>query len=184
MFMFTSTIAGFAFVLLMLGFIYKRDAVHWSYLEQAYGRPWQIPTRERWGNAVLYGKFPVSKAYNGILKIGVHGDGLSLRIMFPPISLFCKPLFIPFRDIIGWDQTWYLNAKTVELELTGAPEVKIAMPLEQIEWIRNAGGAQIAMMNQASPHRDKPVIWHGYLVVSSVVFVVGTVYVLLAGVLL
>ena len=176
---FITTIAGFAMVLLMVGFIYKRDSVHWQYLEQVYGRPWQTPIHERWGHAVLYGKFPVSKAYNGILKVGVHHNGLSLRIMFPIISFFCRPLFIPYGDICGWDQTWYLNAKTVELELSGAPEVKIAMPREQVEWIRNTSGVKIAMMNQTSPHRDKPVIWHAFLVVSSLVFVVGTTFVLL-----
>ena len=184
MFTFISTAAGFAFVVFLVGFIYKRDAIHWAYLERTYGRPWQTPIRERWGHAVLYGKFPVSKAYNGILKIGVHRDGLSLRIMFPLISLFCRPLFIPYRDICGWDQTWYLNAKTVELELVGAPEVKIAMPSAQVDWIRSAGGMDITMMNQASPHSDKPVIWHAFLVVSFVVITVGTTYVLLAGYLI
>ena len=101
--------------------MYKRDAIHWNYLAKTYARPWQKPISERWGNAVLYGKFPVSKAYNGILKIGVHEDGFSLRVRFPLISYFCEPLFIPFRDVRGWDQTWYLNSKTVELELAGAP---------------------------------------------------------------
>lgn len=179
-FSFISTIAGAAFVVFIVGFLYKRDAIHWEYLERVYGRPWRTPIRERSGSAVLYGKFPLSKAYNGIVKLGVHGDGLSLRIVFPLISLFCRPLFIPYRDICGWDQTWYLDAKTVELELAGAPEVKIVMPRKQVEWIRGAGRTDITMMNEASPHRDKPVIWHAFVITSSLVMIVGTIYVLLA----
>lgn len=177
-----TTIAGFAFVVGLVGFIYSRDANHWRYLAKSYERNWQTPISERWGNVVLYGKFPVSKAYNGILKLGIHSNGLSLKVMMPPQNIFCRPLFVPFKDIRGWDQTWYLNAKTVELELEHAPEVKMAMPRDQMEWIRSAGGSEIEIMDQASPHRDKPVLWHAFLIVSSAVVILGTVFVILPGI--
>lgn len=176
-----STILGLAFVVVLVGTIYKRDAIHWQHLEQAYGRPWQQPLRERWASAVLYGKFPLSKAYNGILKLGVHKDGVSFRVMFPLISYFCRPLFIPYRDIRGWNQTWYLNAKTVELELARAPEVKIAMPHDQLEWIRSTEGKGISMTNKPSPHHAKPKIWHAYTIVSSTVMIVTVLFLLLKG---
>jgi hypothetical protein len=176
-----STGLGLAFAVYLVANIYKRDAIHWQYLEQAYGRPWQPPLRERWASAVLYGKHPFSKAYNGILKMGVHKDGVSFRVMFPLISYFCKPLFIPYRDIRGWNQTWYLNAKTVELELSGAPEVKIAMPRDQVEWIRTVRGKGISLINKPSPHNAKPKIWHAYIIVSSTVMIVTMLYILVKG---
>lgn len=175
-----SIILGLPIVILIVGFIYKRDAQHWEYLAQTYERRWTAPLRERWGHAVLYGKFPASKSYNGIVKIGVHKDGLSLKIMIPVISFFCKPLFIPFHDIISWDQTWYINTKTVELELAGAPEIKIAMPREQVEWIRSKGGNDIKMMTQPSPYQNKPVIWYRFLLVTSLLFVISMLYILFA----
>ena len=85
-----------------------------------------------------------------------------------------------YRDIRGWEQTWYLNAKSVELELTGAPQVKIVMPHDQVEWIRSSGGANITMANVASPNRDKPAVWHAFVIVSSLVTIFGTIFVLLA----
>ena len=174
-------LVSLGFVIALLGFMYWRDACHWRYLAEAYGRTWTRPVRTRWGNVVLYGKFPVSKSYNGITRLGLHSDGLSLKIMIPPYSIFCRPLFIPYRDIRGWDQSWYLNAKSTELELEAAPEVKIVMPREQLEWIRGMGGQEIEVTNRTSPHRDKPVLWHAYLVVSFVVMIGVTAYVLLSG---
>ena len=180
-FSFLSTIFGLAFVAYLMAMIYKRDAISWQYLEDTYGEPWRPPLKERWASAVLYGKHPLSKSYNGILKMGVHKDGISLKVMFPLISYFCRPLFIPFRDIRGWNQTWYINAKTVELELTGAPEVKIAMPRDQVEWIRTVGGKGITLINKPSPHNAKPKIWRAYIIVSSAMMIVTVVYILLKG---
>ncbi len=180
-FMAVSSVVAFGFVVALLGFMYRRDACHWRYLAAAYGRPWSRPVRERWGNLVLYGKFPVSKSYNGIARIGVHPDGLALKVMMPPHNIFCRPLFIPFRDIRGWSQSWYLNAESTELELDQAPEVKIVMPRDQLEWIRSMGGHDIEVMNLTSPHADKPVMWHAFLVVSSVLMISVTAYLVLSG---
>lgn len=162
-----SLLMGTAFVVMLVGYIYKRDAIHWEYLAEAYARDWRPPLVERWGHAVLYGKFPVSKGYNGIMKVGLHADGLSLRVVIPPKSFFCEPLFIPFKDIRGWKQVWYVNAKSVELELTKAPEVKIVMPKEQLEWFQENGGRAIRFDNVPTPNQAKPVFWYWILVLSS-----------------
>lgn len=181
--LFTSaaSVVAFGFVIALLGYMYKRDACHWRYLATTYGQPWKKPIRERWGNLVLYGKFPVSKSYNGIAKIGVHHDGIALKVMMPPQNIFCRPLFIPFKDIRGWNQSWYLNAESTELELNQAREVKIVMPRDQLNWIRSMGGHEIEIMNQSSPNADKPVLWHAYLVFSSVIMIGAAAYVLLSG---
>ena len=47
MFMIISSIADFAFAAFLVGFMYKRDAIHWNYLAKTYARPWQKPISER-----------------------------------------------------------------------------------------------------------------------------------------
>lgn len=101
-------------------------------------------------NAILVGL----NGYNtlhGIVKIGVHQQGMSLKIL-PPFSIFHSPLFIPFHDISGWATTWYLNAPSVELQLRQAPDVKIIMPAEQAEWVRKFSGHKMALHKQAPPN--------------------------------
>jgi len=167
------TIAAGAGVILLLAMIYKRDAIHWQYLADQYGREWRAPIRERWGNGNLYGKFPLSRGYNGILKVGVFPNGFALKIAIPPDSLFCDPLFIPFEDVRGWDQTWYINSKTVELELVRAPEVKLVMPKSQLEWIHQNSGGRIRFENVPSPNNAKPVLWYWTMIVSFTLPIVG-----------
>ena len=44
--------------------------------------------------------------------------------MIPPFSFFyfCESLFIPYSAIKGWQQQWYLDSKSVELEFAGVLE--------------------------------------------------------------
>ncbi len=107
--------------------VYYRDAHFWRYLSNFYEAPWQRPIEtRRFQNAVAYGEGFASKSYNGLLTIGIHEFGLALSII-SPFSFFHKPLFIPFSEIKGWKQFWYLNAKSYELELESAPDVKPAI---------------------------------------------------------
>ena len=151
---------GFAVAVFFVGYKYKRHSIYWNHLERVYGRTWNQPTNERWGNAVLFGDFPIFKSYNGTLKIGVDSEGLALRTMFPLDAIFCQPLFIPFGDIIGWDGTWYINSKTVHLKLKRTPSIKIAIPLDQFEWIRSKSGMKQLMMRETPLHKTKPAVWY------------------------
>ncbi len=173
-----SSIFGLGIVIALVGYIYKRDAIHWEYVANGYKRNWATPIKECWGNAVLYGKFTASKSYNGILKIGIFPDGFAMRVMFPPKAIFCKPIFIPYRDILGWNQTWYINDETVELELKHAPEVKIVMPRSQVEWMKENAGAQLRLMNEPSPHKDKPVFWYWIIIAQGVMAVLLVIFLL------
>lgn len=150
-----------------VGFIYFRDSHMWRYLEESYGRPWQRPIEaRRFQHAVAYGRGIASRSYNGLLTIGVHEQGIALRIV-PPFSIFQKPLFIPFADIKGWKQIWYLNSKSYELEFESAPEVKLVMPASQISWLQEASRGQFAVFNQHSPHKQRPNLWYVIIIIQA-----------------
>jgi hypothetical protein len=159
---------GLAFVVFILGFQSKRHSIYWNHLEGPYGRTWKKHANERWGHAVLFGEVPIFKSYNGTLKIGVESDGISLRTMFPLDALFCQPLFIPFTDIVGWDGVWYVNSKTIHLELKRAPSIKIAMPRDQVEWIRNNSGMKLPVITDKPIHRARPAVWY-FILISALV---------------
>lgn len=170
---FISGLFGLGLVLFLLHTIYSRNSNHWRYLADHYGGVWREPSVEKWGYLNLYGKFPVSKGYNSSFKIGLHQEGITLRMIIPPDSFYCKPLFIPYGDIKGWNQSWYLNAESVELELKNATEVKLVMPRSEIDWIKSFGGKTVNIDDVQSPNKDKPVIWHTFLVFWPI-FVIGS----------
>lgn len=68
--------------------------------------------------------------------------------------MFHEPLFIPFTDIRGWSTTWYLDGKSTELELSSAPDVKIVMPTEQVEWIRSFSGGEMVLSDEVAPNGE------------------------------
>ena len=90
-------LVGLGFVLFLLHTIYSRDSIHWRYLADHYGGTWRKPQTEKWGHLILYGKYPLSKGYNNSFKIGVHREGISLRMIIPPDTFYCQRLFIPFK---------------------------------------------------------------------------------------
>ncbi|MEM9169178.1 MAG: hypothetical protein AAGC56_05950 [Pseudomonadota bacterium] len=149
-----STVAG------LMAFMLYADAHRWRYLAQAYRRPWtRAAETRRFQHGVAYGHGPASKSYNGILTIGVHADGVAFALP-PPWSLFHKPLFIPFNDILGWKQIWYLNTRSIELDFRRAPQVKIVMPAKQAEWLAEASGGRIELVDRASPNQSRPKVWY------------------------
>jgi len=70
-------------------------------------------------SAVLYGHWAAFNSYNGFVTIGVHQTRLALKVM-PIFSLFHWPLFIPFSEIKGWQQTWYLDPSSSSFLRAGA----------------------------------------------------------------
>lgn len=145
--------------------IYFRDSYRWRYLGEFYQAPWLRPIETRYfQHAVMYGKGVASKSYNGLLTIGVHEHGLALSVI-PPFSFFHKPLFIPYSEIKGWQQFWYLNSKSYELEFLSAPDVKLVMPASQVKWLREKSRGQMAVVSEPSPHRQRPNFWYAVIVV-------------------
>jgi hypothetical protein len=103
-------------------------------------------------NADDAGRQGAFNSYKGILKIGVDQNGVSLAIIRPfSFFYFCEPLFIPYSEIKGWQQQWYLDSKSVELEFARVPEVKMVMPADQVEWMRKRSGLQMTVL--ANPRR-------------------------------
>ena len=151
---------GFGFGAGILGFIFWRNSARWRRLAEAYGRTWSKPVEKKgFQYGVLYGDNVAFNSYAGILTIGVHQNGFALRLM-RPFGFFYPPLFFPFSDIRGWDQSWYLNSKSVELQFSRVPEMKMVMPRNQVEWIQRTAGISLDLSHQTSPHNDKPTIWY------------------------
>lgn len=158
------TLLGVAFVAYLLHRVYWADAVHWRYLAQSYGRRWASADNAFQGHLIIYGKYPLSRGYNGIARFAVHPDGVSVKVVMPPQSLYCEPLCLPFSELKGWKQTWYINDESVELELRNAPDVKLVMPLSQIEKIQSIAGQTMHVSREMSPNQAKPVIWWAFLI--------------------
>lgn len=147
-----------------LAIVLWRNAIDWRYLAGIYPslRSRAIEARHM-QNAVSYGVGGASRSYNGILTIERHDTGVALRIL-PPFSIFHAPIFIPFTDIIGWNQQWYLNSKSVEIEFLRAPNVKFVMPLSQIEWLYEGSKGQFELTDKCSPYQQRPVIWYTIII--------------------
>jgi hypothetical protein len=141
-----------------LAYIWSANAYRWRYLAQSYHKPWGRPgALKRFQNAIFCG-MGVSQAYSGTLTIGVFSDGIGLRLI-PPFSLFHHDLFIPYKDIKSWNQQWYVNTETAELEFENAPDVKLQMPMEQLAWIHQQSGGELAMPSEHSPNGFAPTLW-------------------------
>lgn len=161
--------------------IYFRDSYRWRYLGEFYQAPWRRPIETRYfQHAVLYGKGVASKSYNGLLTIGVHEMGVALSVI-PPFSFFHKPLFIPYSEIKGWQQFWYLNSKSCELEFNSAPDVKLVMPASQVKWLQEKSRGQIEVVSQHSPHRQRPNVWYAIIVIHGLMALGLLAYLVLGG---
>lgn len=159
---------GFGIVVALLGFIYYRNAERWRHLASVYGREWKTPLEQkRFQHGILYGKKQAFNSYNFILTIGLHQDGVAVKV-FGPSSVFSDPIFVPYNEIKGWNQTWYLNAKSVELQFDKMPDLKFVMPKDQVEWMQQLSGSAINLANHQSPNNAKPVRWYAAVIVISV----------------
>lgn len=111
----TGWLFGGVIVVVLMSVIHKRDAVDWDQLVGVYGRDWQAPRLyKRFANMILYSEGRPAKSYKSVVEIGLLDDGIAFRpnrILRP----FQPPIFIPYTDIQGWDQNWYLDARFTEL---------------------------------------------------------------------
>ncbi len=145
---------------LMLALI-NRDAVDWDHLVSAYGRDWWPPRmQKRFASMILYSEGRPAKSYAGVIQIGLHDDGVALRpnrILRP----FQQTIFIPYKDIQGWDQGWYLNAKSTELSFRKAPHMRLIMPRDQVEWMLALSKGSARISKARPPHGTRP--WLTYI---------------------
>ncbi len=153
---------GGVIVVALMSMIYKRDAVDWEQLVTAYGRDWTEPRLlKRFANMILYSDGRPAKSYPAMISIGLYDDGIAFRpnrVLVP----FQRPVFIPYADIQGWDQNWYLDAKSTELSFRKAPHMRIIMPHEQVEWMLSLAKGPPRISAERPPHGTRP--WITYYV--------------------
>lgn len=152
---------GIVIVVVLMSFMYKRDAIDWEQLVSVYGRAWQPPRlRKRFANMILYSEGRPAKSYKGIISIGVLEDGIALR----PNSVlrpFQPPIFIPYADIQGWEQGWYIDGKSAELSFRKVPQMRMIMPRDQVEWMLSLTSGAVQISEDRPPHGTRP--WATYI---------------------
>jgi hypothetical protein len=141
--------------------MYKRDAVDWDRIASIYGRDWKTPRLyKRFANMILYSEGRLAKSYKGVVSIGLLDDGIALRpngFLVP----FQRPIFIPYADIQGWDQDWYVDATSTELTFRKAPQMRVIMPREQVKWMLSLAGGAVQISEARPPHGTRP--WLTYI---------------------
>ena len=161
------TVFGLIVFAFIFGGMLRANAYRWRYLAKSYaGEAGPALDKRNMRSAVLIG-LGAFNSLKGIITIGVHENGVSFRVM-PIFSLFHKPLFVPYSDIRGWETTWYLNARSSELEFRRAPEVKVVLPAEDAEWIRSHAGHKMMLRDVSPPQGNAGRGWHAVTVVHAV----------------
>ncbi|MEO0620517.1 MAG: hypothetical protein AAFZ01_14715 [Pseudomonadota bacterium] len=72
------------------------------------------------------------------LKALLRGVGISVML---PFGVFNPPLVVPHSEIVGYDTTWYLYARSCELTFRQVPEVKMILLAGDAEWLARCSGA-------------------------------------------
>ncbi len=173
---------GLAFVSALLVFVYKRHAMDWDQLVRVYGRPWQTPLAERrFQNLVLYSEGRFAKSYASLLTIGLYDQGLGLRLS-PIFAPFHAPIFIPYTDIQGWKQIWYVNADSVELAFSKLPDMRLIMPADQVDWIKaGTTHAPIEISDTRPAHGHWPSVSYAAAIASGVMAIGLIVFLAFSG---
>lgn len=173
---FIKFLPSFSLGLLMVGgllaFIYKRRAQAWQTLQPFYGANWEGAAAKRhMQDLLLYSEGDFARPYRGIVTIGVFPNGIGIRFM-PILGAFHDPIFVPYKDIEGWQQKWYINAKSVELSFDKKSNLRIIMPKSQIDWIAAQGFANIDISPEAPPTGNWPYATY-FSAILSLVLVLG-----------
>lgn len=110
----------------------------WGYLAETYAaRRRAMPARRiHMQKLVLIGRRPTCQTYSGITTIGATEEGLWLSLM-PGFSFFHEPLFIPWQDLHVEPRKWVFY-DALELSARNAPDVKMIVYPEALEWIEQA----------------------------------------------
>lgn len=158
------TVFGMIVFAVIFGGMLRANAFRWRYLAKSYAeKAGSVLDKRSMRSAVLIG-LGAFNSLKGIITIGVHENGVSFRVM-PIFSLFHEPLFVPYSDIRGWETTWYLDARSSELEFRLAPEVKMVLPAADAEWIRDHAGKKIVLRDVSPPQGKAGRAWHAITVV-------------------
>ncbi len=170
---------GLAFFVAIYGMVLYRTAFRWQHLAKHYERPWRsTPAIKHLQTAALYGEGVALNTYSGIVTLGVHPDGLAIKLL-EPFGVFHPPLFIPYEEITAHRQNWYLNAKSVELEFRRIPDIKVVMPADQVSWIRRSSGADFDIIDEIPAHGQRPDVSRALMVTVGLLGVVTGVFVLI-----
>ena len=152
---------GMAMVWGLLYVVYKGDAIDWEQLAAAYAGPWRPPLRKkRFANMVLYSEGRPAKPYKGVVSIGLHANGVAFR----PNSFlvpFQVPIFIPYEDIRGWRQHWYIDAPSAEVSFRRTPHMRMIMPKDQMQWMLQYADGAAQVSDERPPHGSLP--WRTWL---------------------
>lgn len=160
------SVIGFSVFIAMFGGIQWAIARRWRYLSQSYAREIEPSVEKRYmQSAVLLGLGGFN-SLKGIVSIGLHRSGVSFSVMLP-FSLFHHPLFVPYSDIQGWGTTWYIDAPSTELQFRHAPDVKMIVPAEQAEWIRNFAGQKMQLTDDSPPDGKAGRGWHAFSLINA-----------------
>lgn len=162
------TVFGLIVFALIFGGMLRANARRWRYLAAAYaGEPGPALDQRSMRSVVLIG-MGAFNSLKGIVTIGVHANGVSLRVM-PVFSLFHTPLFIPYSDIQGWQTTWYLDSNSNELQFRRATEVKLVLPEDDTKWIKSHAGSKMMLRDAAPPRGNVGRGWRTLLVAHALV---------------
>lgn len=82
--------------------------------------------------------------------------------MVTGLLAFIYPIFVPYSDIQGWEQKWYIDAKSVELGLRKSPSIRLIMPAGQVDWILSSGVGEFPVSPDYPPHGRWP--WRTFVV--------------------
>lgn len=160
------SVVGLGTFVAIFGGMWWACARRWRHLAKAYGATSHPPIEKRhMQSAVLLGLGGYN-SLKGIITIGVHQTGVSLQVL-APFSLFHAPLFIPYGDIRGWGTTWYLDARSTELELRQAPDVKIVMSANQAEWIQSFAGHKVTLHDTSPPAGNAGRGWYAFAIANT-----------------
>ena len=123
-----SSVIGFAFVGGMLSFIYWRHGWRWRRIQQAFPEAGEPPIR-KWHLQSVYCHADglIFNSYRGMVTIGVGEDGLTFSVI-PPFSLIQSAFFVPYRDLMAYQQDWLLMGRCCQLEFRGVPDMKMVIP--------------------------------------------------------
>jgi len=174
-------LSGLVIVGAMMAFIYKRHAEDWEQLLPVYGRPWQKPRlQKRFANMVLYSEGRPAKTYPGTVAIGLYDDGIALRPN-PLLAPFHPAIFVPYADIQGWGQHWYINAESAELTFRKAPHMRVIMPRDQAEWMLSMSGNTVEISGTRPPHGTGPWLTYAAALASGAMAVAVIVMLIIKG---
>jgi len=167
-----TTIFGIAVFVFIFGGMQRANARRWRHLAKFYAAKPPEPTHKRSMQSIVLLGLGGFNSLKGIVTIGAHKDGLSLRVL-APFALFHEPLFIPYSDIKGWGTSWYLDAPSTELEFRNVPDVKMVMPQEQAEWISGFAGHRMMVRDTAPPQGNAGRGWWAFALIHAAVAVVA-----------